>query len=68
LATLERIIRDGHSAAEVVRRIRALFKEAVPAKAFLDANQIVGEVLHILSDEIRDTASPLRRIWRPIYQ
>ena len=56
LATLERIIRDGHSAAEVVRRIRALFKEAAPVKAFLDMNQIVAEVLRVLSDEIRDNS------------
>jgi len=53
-ATLERIVRDGHSAAEVVRRIRALFKEAVPVKALLDLNQIVAEVLRVLSDELRD--------------
>ena len=53
-ATLERIIRDGHSAAEVVRRIRALFKEAAPVKAPLDINQIVAEVLRVLSDELRD--------------
>ena len=53
-ATLERIIRDGHSAAEVVRRIRALFKEAPPVKAPLDVNQIVVEVLRVLSDELRD--------------
>jgi PAS domain S-box-containing protein len=53
-ATLERIVRDGHSAAEVVRRIRALFKEAVPVKALLDLNQIVGEVLRVLADELRD--------------
>lgn len=53
-ATLERIIRDGHSAAEVVRRIRALFKEAAPAKALLDMNQLVAEVLRVLSDELRD--------------
>jgi PAS domain S-box-containing protein len=56
LVTLKRIIRDGHSAAEVVRRIRALFKETAPAKAFLDMNQIVGEVLRVLSDEIRDNS------------
>jgi C4-dicarboxylate-specific signal transduction histidine kinase len=56
LATLERIIRDGHSAAEVVRRIRVLFKEAAPVKAFLDTNQIVAEVLRVLSDEIRDNS------------
>ena len=54
LATLERIIRDGHSAAEVVRRIRALFKEAAPVKAPLDMNHIVAEVLRVLSDELRD--------------
>ncbi len=53
-ATLERIVRDGHSAAEVVRRIRALFKEATPVKAPLDMNQILAEVLHVLSDELRD--------------
>jgi len=53
-ATLERIVRDGHSAAEVVRRIRALFKEAAPVKASLDMNQILAEVLHVLSDELRD--------------
>jgi PAS domain S-box-containing protein len=53
-ATLERIIRDGHSAAEVVRRIRALFKQAAPVKAPLDINQIVAEVLRVLSDELRD--------------
>ena len=55
-ATLERIIRDGHSAAEVVRRIRALFKEAAPVKAPLDINQIVAEVLRVLSDELRDNS------------
>ena len=53
-ATLDRIIRDGHSAAEVVRGIRALFKEAVPVKALLDVNQVVAEVLRVLSDELRD--------------
>jgi len=53
-ATLERIIRDGHSAAEVVRRIRALFKEAAPIKALLEINQIVAEVLRVLSEELRD--------------
>ncbi|HEV7589061.1 MAG TPA: PAS domain-containing protein [Longimicrobium sp.] len=53
-ATLERIIRDGHSAAEVVRRIRALFKQTAPVKALLDLNRVVVEVLRVLSDELRD--------------
>jgi len=53
-AILERIVRDGHSAADVVSRIRALFKEAAPVKALVNMNQIVGEVLRVLSDELRD--------------
>jgi C4-dicarboxylate-specific signal transduction histidine kinase len=52
---LDRIIRDGHSAAEVVRRIRALFKETAPVKAPLDTNQMVAEVLRVLADELRDS-------------
>jgi PAS domain S-box-containing protein len=59
-ATLDRIIRDGHSAAEVVRRIRALFKEAAPVKGPLDMNQIVAEVLRVLSDELRDKSIIVR--------
>jgi PAS domain S-box-containing protein len=53
LATLERIIRDGHSAAEVLRRIRALFKETAPVKSLTDMNQTISEVLGVLSDELR---------------
>jgi PAS domain S-box-containing protein len=55
-AILERIIRDGHSAADVVRRIRALFKEAGPVKALVDLNQIVAEVLRLISDELRENS------------
>ncbi len=53
-STLEHIIRDGHSAAEVVRRIRALFNEVAPVKAPLDMTQIVAGVLRLLSDELRE--------------
>ena len=49
----ERIVRDGESAAEVVRRIRALFKQAAPAKLPVDINQLITEVLRLLEDGIR---------------
>jgi PAS domain S-box-containing protein len=55
-ATLERIIRDGHAAADVVRRIRALFKETAPVKTLLAMSQIVDEVLRVLSVELRDNS------------
>ena len=56
VATLDRIIRDGHSAADVVRRIRALFTETAPVKALLDVNQTIAEVLLVLSDELRENS------------
>jgi PAS domain S-box-containing protein len=49
----ERIIRDGNSAAEVVRSIRSLFKEATPTKESLDINQVITDVLALECDELR---------------
>jgi nitrogen fixation/metabolism regulation signal transduction histidine kinase len=51
--SVERIIRDGNSAAEVVRRIRALFKQAAPTKLPVDINQVITEVLRLMEDGIR---------------
>jgi len=47
----ERIVRDGKEAGEVVRRIRALFKQAAVEKIELDLNEIIREVLHLLAAE-----------------
>jgi hypothetical protein len=48
----ERIIRDSNQAAEVVRRIRALFKQADPEMLPLDLNDVLAEVLRLLQGEI----------------
>src|SRR5580704_16871596 len=45
----ERIVRDGTEAGEVVRRIRALFKQGPLEKVDLDLNEIIGEVVGLLS-------------------
>ncbi len=47
----ERIVRDGKEAGEVVRRIRALFRQAGIEKAEIDLNELIGEVLHLLTGE-----------------
>jgi PAS domain S-box-containing protein len=47
----ERIVRDGTEAGEVIRRIRALFKHAPLDKIDLDLNEVIAEVLHLLSGE-----------------
>jgi PAS domain S-box-containing protein len=48
---VDRIIRDGNSAAEVVRRIRALFRQAAPIKAQVDINEVITETLRLMSYE-----------------
>jgi signal transduction histidine kinase len=48
----ERIVRDGVEAAEVIRRIRSLFKGGVLDKTALDLNDILGEVLRLLGSDI----------------
>jgi PAS domain S-box-containing protein len=46
-----RILRDGNDAAEVVRRIRALFRPAALEKVALDLTEVIGEVLRLLGGE-----------------
>ncbi len=47
----ERIVRDGKDAGEVVRRIRALFKRATLEKVALDLNEVIEEVVSLVSGE-----------------
>jgi hypothetical protein len=47
----ESIVRDGKEAAEVVRRIRALFRRAAVEKVMLNLNDVIGEVLRLLGGE-----------------
>jgi hypothetical protein len=55
--TVDRVIRDGNAVSEVVRRIRALFKQAAPAMASSDINGIIAEVLDLIADEVRDSGT-----------
>ncbi|MDB5774838.1 MAG: hypothetical protein JWP38_971 [Herbaspirillum sp.] len=48
----DRIVRDANAAAEVVQRIRALFKQTLPTKVPLDFNQVITDVLRLLFEEI----------------
>jgi PAS domain S-box-containing protein len=49
---VDRIIRNGNSAAEVVRRIRALFRRAEAETTPLDLNEVFAEVVRLLRGEI----------------
>ncbi len=52
-ACLQRIIRDGNRASEVIARIRALVKKSAPVKARLDLRDTIQEVLAIIDTEAR---------------
>ena len=52
--TAEKIIRNANSAAEIVRRVRALFKQTQPALVLSDINDTVLEVLNLIASDIRD--------------
>jgi PAS domain S-box-containing protein len=49
---VDRIIRDATAAADVVGRIRALFKKVAPDKALLQTNEVIKEVWRLLQSEM----------------
>jgi len=50
--TAERITRNAHSAADVINRIRALFRRTPQARSSEDLNRVIGEVCLLMADEI----------------
>jgi PAS domain S-box-containing protein len=47
----EEIVRDGNDAAEVVRRMRTLFRGSAPQQALIDMNEVIEEMLPLLRGE-----------------
>jgi signal transduction histidine kinase len=50
---IQRIVRDGNRASDVIKRMRALFKKAPIAKDPLEINNIIQEVLALTQDELQ---------------
>jgi signal transduction histidine kinase len=50
--SVERIIRDGNRASEVLRRVRALSKKADTQKATLDLNDVINETTALLRHDL----------------
>ena len=59
-AALERIVRDGKRASEVIRRIRAWFKKSAGEKILLDMNEVIQDVLGLIQTEIEKNGVVLR--------
>ncbi|WP_229751391.1 PAS domain S-box protein, partial [Undibacterium terreum] len=47
------IVRDGYATADVIFRIRALFKRSAPAKVDLDINKLIFQICTLMADEIQ---------------
>ncbi len=58
--TIQRIIRDGNRAGEIISRIRALFKKTELTKEPLDLNETVREVMVFARSEIEKQRVVLR--------
>jgi C4-dicarboxylate-specific signal transduction histidine kinase len=58
----EHVVRDANAAADVVSRIRALFRHAAPQKVELDINKLILQVCTLMADDIQRNAISLETI------
>src|SRR6195256_373938 len=52
-AALRQIVADGHRAGAVLGSIRASFKKEVPNRTALDVNEVIGEALFLMRDDLQ---------------
>jgi signal transduction histidine kinase len=52
-AALERVVKDGHRAGDVIKSIRAMFNKEEKDRAWLDINEVVRDVLVLLQGELQ---------------
>jgi PAS domain S-box-containing protein len=50
-AAAMRIVKDGTRAAEIIKRIRLLFKKGTPERELLDINEVIREMIVLLRSE-----------------
>src|SRR5215831_7408439 len=50
--SIEHVIKDGHRASGIIKRIRALVRKAPPQKDWLDINETIGDVLSLTRTEL----------------
>ena len=65
LMSAQRTIRDGTSAADIVSRIRSLFRHAPPAMQVLKINEVIEEVGQLIADDMLTRGVSLRLELQP---
>jgi hypothetical protein len=67
LLSLERITRDSKAAAEVIQRIRSLYRHSLPTKGALSVNEVIEEVCRLMAAEFQRLSIALRvELQRPL--
>lgn len=51
--SIERVIKDGHRASEIISRIRALIKKSAPQKDPLRLNDTISEIMSLVGPELQ---------------
>ena len=51
--SIERVIKDGHRASEIISRIRALLKKSAPQKDLLHLNDTISEIMSLVGPELQ---------------
>ncbi len=59
-ATLKRIVRDGHRAGKVITGVRTIFKKQIQARAAVDVNDLIQEVLALVRGELEARKTAIR--------
>jgi signal transduction histidine kinase len=59
-AALKRIVNEGHRASEVIGSIRAMFKKDDQARAPLDINELIREILALMPGQLADREVSLK--------
>jgi NO-binding membrane sensor protein with MHYT domain len=55
------IVKDGTRAAEIISRIRLLFKKGTPQRELLDVNEVIREMIVLLRSEVTRYSISVRR-------
>jgi signal transduction histidine kinase len=55
-----RVVKDTTRAAEIINRVRSLYRRDTPQREFVDLNEIVREMMVLLQDEANRYSIPIR--------
>jgi signal transduction histidine kinase len=59
-SSIQRVVRDGNRASDIIQRVRALAKKAEPQKTSLDINEVIQEAVLLLQRQVHNQEVEMR--------